>query len=332
MNRIQRRSLFLITFFLLCILAALPLLASSYVLMWIFLMTVYLTLALSYDIVGGFLGYMNLGHSAFFGLGAYISAIALNHDFNLALTLCAAIVFTAAFAAIASYPFFRLRGAYFALGTFALMSLMEVFAANLQHITGGSSGISTPPGNYIVPAYYLSLLAAIGAFILSYFLGRSRFGLALLSIREDEDVAYSFGVPTTTYKSLSLIISSVPASLVGGIYVWNVTYISPQSAFGIEIALSPVVMAMLGGTGITLGPLVGAVCITLIQELLWIKVAYFHLTIYGILLLLVGLFMPGGLLRTRWLWPLVQHLGFGEKIDYFKRQEALIKKKDNRYR
>jgi branched-chain amino acid transport system permease protein len=201
---------------------------------------------------------------------------------------------------------------------------MEVFAVNLQHITGGSGGISTPPGDHMVPAYYLSLVAAIGTLIFSHSLGRSRFGLALLSIREDEEVAYSFGVPALTYKSICLIISSVPASLVGGIYVWNLTYISPQAAFGLEIALSPVVMAMLGGTGISLGPLVGAVFITLVQELLWIKIAYFHVTIYGISLLLLGLFMPGGLLRTRWLWPLVEHLGFGGKIDYFKEQKTLL--------
>ena len=323
MSWIQRKNLFLIAILCLCVLAALPLPASSYALMWVFLMAVYLTLALSYDIVGGFLGYMNLGHSTSFGLGAYSTAILLNHDFGLALALFLAIVFTAAFAAIVSYPFFRLRGAYFALATFGLISLMEVFATNLQHVTGGSGGISTPPGDHMVPAYYLSLVAASGTVILSHLLGRSRFGLALLSIREDEEVARSFGVPTFSCKSLSLVISSVPAGLAGGIYVWNVTYISPPAAFGLEIALSPVVMAMLGGTGITLGPLVGAVFITLIQELLWIKVAYFHVTIYGVLLVLLGLFMPGGILRTRWLWPVVQRLGFGEKIDYFKKQEIL---------
>ena len=90
--------------------------------------------------------------------------------------------------------------------------------------------------------------------VLSKWLARSKFGLALFSIREDEEVARAFGVPTSLYKCLALVISSAPASLVGGIYVWNMTYISPQSVFGLEIALSPIVMAMLGGTGIMVGP------------------------------------------------------------------------------
>ena len=97
------------------------------------------------------------------------------------------------------------------------------------------------------------------------------------------------------------------------------TYISPHSVFGLEIALSPIVMAMLGGTGIMAGPLLGAVFITLVQELLWTKVPYFHLTMYGAVLVLLGLFMPGGLVRTRWLRPLVQRIGLGEEINYFKK-------------
>lgn len=323
MNWIQKKIFYLITGLLLGALAALPWLAVSYVLIWIFLLAVYLTLALSYDIVGGYLGYINLGHSTSFGLGAYTTAILLNHGFSLALALCLALLLTAVFAAMVSYPIFRLRGAYFALATFGLISLIEVVSTNLRDLTGGSGGICTPPGNYMVPAYYLSLAVAIGTMVFSHRLARSQFGLALLSIREDEEVARSFGVPTSLYKSLALIMSSVPASLVGGIYVWNVTYISPPSVFGLEIALSPIVMAMLGGTGIMVGPVVGAVFITLVQELLWTKVPYFHLTMYGTVLIFLGLFMPGGLVRTRWLWPVVQRLGFGEEIDYFKKSGTL---------
>lgn len=304
------------------LLAALPGLGFSYGVVWIFLLAVYFTLALSYDIVGGYMGYMNLGHSTFFGLGAYTTAILLNQGLNLALALGSALLLSAAFAAMVSYPFFRLRGAYFALATFGLISLVEVLTTNLRDLTGGSGGISTPPGNYMVPAYYLVLAVAAGTMVLSHFVARSNFGLALFSIREDEEVARAFGVPTTLYKGLALVISSVPASLVGGIYVWNMTYISPPSVFGLEIALSPIVMAMLGGTGIMAGPLVGAIFITLVQEFLWTKVPYFHLAMYGTVLILLGLFLPGGLVRTRWVRPVIQRLGFGEEVDYFKKKET----------
>ena len=300
-------------------LAVLPWLAVSYAITWIFFLSVYLTLALSYDIVGGYLGYMNLGHSTSFGLGAYTTAILLNNGFSLAPALSLSILLAAAFAAMVSYPLFRLRGAYFALATFGLISLIEVVVTNLRDLTGGSGGISTPPGNNLLPAYYLSLAVVLGTMVLSHYLARSQFGLALFSIREDEEVSRSFGVPTSLYKCLALVISSVPASVVGGVYVWNMTYISPHSVFGLEIALSPIVMAMLGGTGIMAGPLLGAVFITLVQELLWTKVPYFHLTMYGAVLVLLGLFMPGGLVRTRWLRPLVQRIGLGEEINYFKK-------------
>jgi branched-chain amino acid transport system permease protein len=317
----ERKKLNLFFILAVAFLVILPWVGFSYALVWVFFLAVYVTLALSYDVVGGYLGYMNLGHCTSFGVGAYTTAIMLNKGFGLALSLGSAVLVAAAFAAVVAYPLFRLRGAYFALATFGLISLVEVITTNLRDLTGGSGGISTPPGNHIVPAYYLSLGVAIGTMMLSHGLARSRFGLALFSIREDEEVARAFGVPTSFYKWLSLIISSVPASLVGGIYVWNMTYISPSSVFGLEIALSPIVMAMLGGSGIMVGPLLGAIFITLMQELLWTKVAYFHLTMYGLLLVGLGMFMPGGIVRTRWLWPTVARLGFGEKIDYLRNQE-----------
>ncbi len=322
MNRGGKKLFYSVVFLLWAFLAALPYLGFSYGVVWVFLLAVYFTLALSYDIVGGYMGYMNLGHSSFFGLGAYTTAILLNQGFNLFAALMAALLLAAVFAALISYPLFRLRGAYFALATFGLISLIEVLTTNLRDLTGGSGGISTPPGNHMLPSYYLVLAVAGGTMVLSQIVARSKFGLALFSIREDEEVAEAFGVPTSLYKCLALVISSAPASLVGGIYVWNMTYISPESVFGLEIALSPIIMAMLGGTGVMIGPLLGAVFITLVQEFLWTKVPYFHLAMYGTVLVLLGLFMPGGLVRTRWLKPVFQRLGLGEAVDYFKNADA----------
>jgi branched-chain amino acid transport system permease protein len=305
------------------VLALLPWIGFSYALIWIFFLSVSLTLALSYDIVGGYLGYMNLGHSTSFGIGAYVAAIFLNQGLHLAPSLGLAVLAAALFAAAVGYPLFRLRGAYFALATFGLISLIEVVTTNLRDLTGGSGGISTPPGDHTLSSYYLALVVTLGTMFLSHGLARSRFGLALFSIREDEEVARAFGVPTGLYKWLTLIISSVPASLIGGVYVWNVSYISPPSVFGLEIALSPIVMALLGGTGIMVGPFIGAVFITSVQELLWTEVPYFHLTMYGTILVLLGLFMPGGLVRTRWLRPIAERTGLGEEINYLSEPRQL---------
>jgi branched-chain amino acid transport system permease protein len=319
MNWIRKKPFYVIMMLILGPLAALPWLAVSYTLTLIFFLSVYLTLALSYDIVGGYLGYINLGHSTSFGLGAYTTAILLNQGCSLVAALGLGILLAAVFAALVSYPLFRLRGAYFALATFGLISLIEVVVTNLRELTGGSGGISTPPGNNLLPAYYLAIVIVLGTMVFSYYLARSQFGLALFSIREDEEVSRAFGVPTSLYKCLALVISSVPASLIGGVYVWNMTYISPHSVFGLEIALSPIVMAMLGGSGTMVGPVFGAIFITLVQEFLWTKVPYFHLTMYGTVLVLLGLFMPGGLVRTRWMQPLLQRLGLGEELTYFKK-------------
>lgn len=282
------------------VLAALPAMVVSYVLVWLFLIAVYLTLALSYDIVGGGMGYMNLGHATFFGVGAYATAILMNHGLHVSTAVCVAVLVTGSFAALISYPLMRLKGAYFALGTFGLVSLMNVLANNLRDLTGGSGGISTPPGDHTMAAYYLALATALGTMALTRLIAASRFGLALRSIREDEEAARTFGVPTVRYKCAALVVSSVPAALIGGIYMWKATYISPSAVFGLEIALSPIVMAMLGGSGTLLGPVVGVLFLTTVQELLWTRVPHLHLTLYGVIMVLVGLFMPGGIVRSAW--------------------------------
>ncbi|MFH0823636.1 MAG: branched-chain amino acid ABC transporter permease [Pseudomonadota bacterium] len=286
--------------------AALPFLPYPYLIVWVFLFAVYLTLAVSYDIVGGYMGYMNLGHSVFFGLGAYTTAILLNQGFHVGAALAAAAAVAACFAAVTAYPIFRLRGAYFALGTFGLISLVGIVCNNLRDLTGGSGGISTPTGDHGIAAYYLSLIVAVSTLALSRGLAVSQFGPALFSIRDDEEVARSLGMPTTLCKSLALVVAAVPAGTIGGVYVWNVGYISPSSVFGLEIALSPIVMAMLGGSGTIAGPFLGVLFLTVVQELLWTKLPYLHLTVYGIIMLLVGLFMPGGLVRTRWFRSLAE--------------------------
>jgi len=114
------------------------------------------------------------------------------------------------------------------------------------------------------------------------------------------------------YKCTALVLSSIPAGVIGGVYAWNLTYISPDSVFGLEVALSPVVMAMLGGTGTLAGPLLGVCFVTVVQELLWTKMPYFHLTVYGAIMVCVGLFMPGGLVRARWLRSVARRTGMEE--------------------
>jgi branched-chain amino acid transport system permease protein len=244
---------------------------------------------------------MNLGHAGFFGVSAYLFGILYAAGVPFPWAWLAGGGGSIAFAVGISVPLFRLHGAYFAVASFGLITLLELLAHNLSALTGGAAGLSLPPGDRLLPAYYLSLVVAAGSVALAALVSRSRLGLALMSLREDEEVAAVFGVHAFRFKTLALVLSAIPPGLIGGIYTWQLTYINPSIVFGLEIALVPIVMAMLGGVGHVWGPVLGAFFITLIEELLWTKMPYLHLTTYGVILLLVGFYLPGGLIRLRWL-------------------------------
>jgi branched-chain amino acid transport system permease protein len=278
-------------------LTLLPLAVGRYVLTLAFFLWVFIALAESYNLVGGFLGYMHLGHSSFFGVGAYSFGVLYAGGTPFVWAWLAGMGAAVAFAAAISIPLFRLRGAYFAVASFGLITLLELLAHNFADLTGGAAGLSLPPGDRLLPGYYLTLAVAAGSVMLAALVRRSHLGLALMSIREDEEVAAVFGVHGFRYKALALMLSAIPPGLIGGLYTWQLTYINPSSVFGLEIALVPIVMAMLGGVGHVWGPVLGACFITLVEELLWTKMPYLHLTTYGVILLLVGFYLPGGLVR-----------------------------------
>ena len=289
-----------------------PYVTSRYMTAFFLLLMMHIVIAESYDIVGGYLGYINMGHSAFFGLGAYAFAILLNVKFGFFLSSLLAILAGVLFAALISFPFFRLRGAYFSLATFGLIRLLELLAFNLKSLTGGSSGIMIQAEYRLTLAYYFSLglcIVTVGSILL---LTRSRLGLAWMAIREDEEAAQAFGINVFKHKCVALMISASFASLMGAFYTWYIIFINPKVVFGLEIALVPISMAMLGGSGVIIGPIVGAFFITLVEEFLWTKVPYFHLTAYGVAIVLVGLFMPGGIVRLKSFRNLLERLGWSE--------------------
>ncbi len=282
--------------------AALPYLtASTYLVAFFLFVFIAAILAQSYDWVGGHMGYLNLGHASFFGIGAYTFGILLKAGQPLLAAFAAAAAMAAAFALVISYPFFRLRGAYFALATFGLVALLELLASNLSGLTGGSEGLTIPTGYRLYHAYYAALVLLAVLIAATACLVRSRLGLALVSIREDEEVAGVFGVNAYAVKCLALVASAGVAGLAGGLYCWYLTYIIPTTVFGLDVAIGPIVMAMLGGSGTVAGPLLGALVVDVIREVLRLRTQYLALTIYGVMLVLVGLFLPGGLAAPhRW--------------------------------
>jgi branched-chain amino acid transport system permease protein len=264
---------------------------------FLIILFMYILLAQSYDVLGGYTGYINLGHIAFFGVGAYAFGITWNAGLSLYLSFLAGVVAAIIFAALISFPFFRLRGAYYSLAAFALVKLMEHLTLNLPSLTQGSDGLKVFEGNRMIPMYYLSLFLVVAVIAVTYLITRSKLGLAMASIREEEEIAFDFGVPVQRIKTTALIICASFAGLMGAFYTWYTIFINPSMVFGTEIALMPIAMAMLGGSGVIIGPVIGATFLFIVEETLWTRLAYLHTAAYGVVIVLVGLFMPGGLVR-----------------------------------
>lgn len=281
------------------LLASVPLLGVPYVTSLVFTLLVYFILAQSWDWVGGTTGYVNLGHFVFYGVGAYGFSIALTAGTPVALAFVLAPLVAGGVAALLSVPLFRLKGDYFAFATLALLPLAELLAFNLPKLTGGADGIVLPPHYVLVPAFYVALGIAAATLVLSLWLARSRFGYALKAIRNDEQAAEVIGVHVFPRKVAVLVLSSLFAALAGAVHAWQLSFIDPPTVFGLNVALVPVAMALFGGSGLLWGPLVGAVLLYVFQQFLLVNMSMLHGAAYGLVILLIGRFMPGGLLRAR---------------------------------
>jgi branched-chain amino acid transport system permease protein len=176
------------------VLVVLPQLTSGYTVHIVINACRNLVLALSFDIIGGYTGYINLGHAAFFGMSAYAFGICVNAGVPVLVAGTVAVGGTALLAGLMSYPFFRLRGPYYALATFGLLKLCEELALTLSGLTGGSGGLSVRWPENLRVTYYLNLGLVVCTFGTVWLIARSRFGLGLVSIHEDEQVARAFGV------------------------------------------------------------------------------------------------------------------------------------------
>ena len=271
------------------LLLLIPSLWGDYARILLFTILLYVIMAVSYDVVGGLLGYLYLGHGLFFGLGAYITALALQHSQPLPLALLLAGCLTLPVAAILSFPLFRLHGAVFALATLGLLFLGGQLASNLAGFTGGAAGLSLPPNSNPMLTYSLALLIASAAVLTHWLLCSSSLGLQLSSIQESEEMAESVGINCARTKRLALLISALPAAMAGGLYAREISFVIPAEAFGLETSLAPLLMCLLFKPGTTWGPLLGAFVLSTAQEFIWTTFPGFRLSLYGILFIFIGM-------------------------------------------
>ncbi|HXM70911.1 MAG TPA: branched-chain amino acid ABC transporter permease [Thermoanaerobaculia bacterium] len=279
------------------------------------LASVYITLASNLNLMIGYAGYVNFGNIVFFGLGGYICVYLIDTwHWPLLMAALAAGLGVSAVALVFGLGILRLRGAFFALATIGVNEAVKAFVANFEP-WGGATGIYLSldaygslggPMRALWTAYVLIVAVTGLSLLLSWAIKRSKFGLGLLAIGQNEDAAAVLGVPTPRYKALVYSISAFLPAVVGGLYFFKSGIIEPTGAFDLSFSIEAIVMVMLGGAGTVTGPAIGAFLYEELRGLLLVAetFSHFQLVIAGALLLLIVLFVPGGLMG--WIhqkWP-----------------------------
>ena len=276
----------------------------------LFSMFLLAVMALSWNIVSGFAGYISLGHSAFLGIGAYTGAL-LSVHLGVSPFLLAPLggVAAALLALVVGSVVMRARGHAFVIITIAMVLTLQVSALNLDGITGGSNGVTLPipqwnPDLGNQPFYYAMLALVVATLALCAWIRRTKFGTGLIAIREDENKAAAIGIQTTIYKTLSFIASGVMVGIAGAIYAYYLTFIDPRGMFDILISVSILLAAMIGGKGTVWGPLVGAFIVQILQEAtnVYANGSQVRLILFGGLLVATVMFVPQGLVPAVKQW------------------------------
>ncbi len=281
----------------LALLAVYPAVASGYGIRFMLQLFMWVTLAQSWNLVSGLTGYVSFGHVAFFGTGAYTGSILVTaHGWHWVAASLAGGGVAVLLALVIGYPCLRLKGPYFAIAMLGLNEVMRVAVSYFQRFTGGGLGLSLPTLHASVAIYYAMGLAAAGVTAVAYGIITSRFGLRLMTIRDDEVAAEAAGIDTARYKLYAFLLSAFAPGVVGGLFARDQGYIDPVAVFPLATTITMIVMTLFGGKGTVWGPVLGAASLFVVQELVWARFLYLHQFIFGTIIVLVVLFMPRGIL------------------------------------
>jgi branched-chain amino acid transport system permease protein len=278
--------------------AAAPGLLSPFMVQFVINLFMLAILAESWNIIGGFTGYASFGNVAFFGLGAYTTGILMTKAaLPLPVALAAAAIVPMLFAAAIGLPILRLKGHYFAIATLGVAETMREVVYNVE-VTGAGTGLVMPIARTPALFFYLMLAILVAVTLVNVWLVRSRFGYGLIAIREDEDAAAAMGIDTTRYKTIAFAISGAFAGITGGVFAYWITFIDPDAVFRVIITIQMIIMAVFGGAGTVAGPLLGALVLASVSELLSTQLVALAELFNGLIVILVVLFMPKGLLEV----------------------------------
>ena len=292
----QRKILFL-SIVIAVFLALVPLLTKRNDLINILILIfLYICLAQSWNILGGYAGQVSLGHAAFFGLGAITTRFLWVWGYPFFLAFLIGGVVAVFFALIIGHPALRLKGIYFAIGTLGLGQILKITIGNVLPT------VADLPGDYIatynlIPRYYLFLILAGITVAAVYWISHSKLGLGMVAVREDEEAAKASGVNTFRQKMIALVISTFFAGLAGGAFAfYHVSYYH-DLPFSPTWTFDALLITFVGGVGTIVGPVVGAFFYAIFKELFVRTFPQLHVFIFGVLFILVVLLLPGGLVE-----------------------------------
>ena len=277
--------------------AVYPLVGTGYGVRALLQMFMWIALAGSWNLISGLTGYVSFGHVAFFGAGAYTTAILVTDaGWPWLPGALAGGVAACLLALLIGYPCLRLKGPYFAIAMLGLNEVLRALVSYFEGLTGGGSGLSLPTLQATERVYYVMGATAAAVTLVTYLIVTSRFGLRLMTIREDEVAAEAMGIDTFRHKLYAFLLSAAGPGIVGGLAARDQGYIEPISVFPLVTTITMIVMVLFGGKGTVWGPVLGAIVLFVAQELVWARFPYYHQLLFGAIIVAVVLLMPRGVL------------------------------------
>jgi branched-chain amino acid transport system permease protein len=262
-----------------------------------------ITLASAWNLVGGFTGYPSFATAAFFGLGAYASAVMQQFGWSALTGYATAAICAALLSAPFGFAILRLKGHYFAIASLMLVSILKEITTGWSGVTGGGMGINLPGAGgdpLTIARISLEILVMLAAFsvALSLVISRGWLGFGLSCIRMNETAALSAGIDAPRLKTIAFTISSAICGVAGAAYAGWIGYIDPSDVYDVMWSVRPIIAALIGGVGTVFGPVVGAVIYLVFEELMWRNLLTFGTGALGILIAILVLVMPGGVLPS----------------------------------
>ena len=271
-------------------------------------MCIFAALSTAWNIVGGYAGQLSLGHAIFYGIGAYVGVMLVGVGISPWIGMFAGAVLAAFVAVVISYPCFRLHGPFFALATIAFLEVFRVLALHFRDLTGGATGMMIPLNigwEWMVfrerlPALVIAFGLLLVILAIAWGIRTHRLGFQLIATRERESAARAAGINTVKIRLYAVAISAALSAMVGTFHAMYLTFIEPASAFSLAFSIQIAMFALIGGIGTVFGPLLGAVLLVPITEFargaLGGEAIGLHGFVYGVVLVLVALFMPDGIM------------------------------------